>query len=153
MSRWSASRGSASTTIRASCHERVFEPHGHVLSAGAGADDRADAAFELLEVDVPEPGDVRAVREEVVDGDEERALAVVGEDRAEHLAEADRVLDQRQEELALLDRDALQSPEGGGEALQPGLDCREIQAERDADGRGRERVVDVVEARQAEGGL
>ena len=40
----------------------------------------------------------------------------VGQDRPQDFGEADRVLDQRQEQLAILDLDALEAAEGGGEA-------------------------------------
>ena len=105
---------------------------------------------QRLEVDVPDPGDVAAVGDLVVERDDEDARRAAVDERADGLVRAGRVLDQEQEELLVADCDALEAPERGGEALEPGRDVVEPRAERAGQRRRRDGVVDVVEPRQTE---
>ena len=61
----------SSTSIASGGDARVLEPHRHLGGPRAGADDAADAAGEQLEVGVPDPGDVAAVGDPVVERDPE----------------------------------------------------------------------------------
>ena len=71
-----------------------------------------------LEVGVPDPGDVAAVGDPVVERDPEVERAVLERQRAQHLVRAGRVLDQQDRQLAAVDRDRLHAAEGAGEALE-----------------------------------
>ena len=107
---------------------------------------RRDAAGEQLEVGVPDPRDVAAVGDLVVEHGEQVVLAGLERQRAQDLVGAGRVLDQQDAELVLAERDGLGAAERGGDPLKPGDDRRERDPERDGEGGGGERVVDVVEA-------
>ena len=128
---------------------RVLEPHGHVFGAQAGAHGHVHALGEAFELDVPQPGDVGAIGESIVDRDQQGASTGRGQDGPQHFRKADRVLDQRQKQLATVDLDALQSTEGCGERLQAPRDALALDAQRRAHRDRRERVVDVVETGQA----
>ena len=78
---------------------RVLQPQRHLRRPGAGADDPAHRPREQLEVGVPDPGDVAAVGDPVVERDPEvdRAARSLGlqPQRPQHLVGAGRVLDQQ----------------------------------------------------------
>src|SRR5918912_3276779 len=68
--------------------------------------------------------------------------------RPDRLVRARRILDQEDEQRPVADRDALEASEGAAEGLEAGNGLVEARAERSRERRSRERVVDVVEARQ-----
>ena len=116
----------------------------------ARRDERLERGDERLEVDVPDPRDVAAVGDLVVERDHGDARRSAVDERAHDLVGAGRVLDQQHQQAAVADRDPLEAAEGGREAAQAGGDLGERQAERERERRGAERVVDVVEAGQRE---
>ena len=75
--------------------------------------DPPDAAGEQLEVGVPDPGDVAAVGDPVVQREPEVDLAVLERQRAQHLVRAGRVLHQQDRDGAPADRDRLDAAERG----------------------------------------
>ena len=103
---------------------------------------------ERLEVDVPDPGDVASVGDLVVEGDDERLRRAAVDERANRFVCARGILDQEQEDSLVPDGDAFEPAERRREAPEPGGDLVELRAERAGERRGRDRVVDVVEARQ-----
>ncbi len=121
---------SPSSAARVTRHDRPVEP------------------FEQrLEVDVPDPRHVAAVGDRVVQRDDGDARRAAVDERAHDLVRAGRILDQEEQQLLAVDRDALEPAEGGAEAGEPRDDLVERRAERLRERRSGERVVDVVEAR------
>src|SRR5215218_5110251 len=79
---------------------RVLEPHGHVFGPDAADGERGGLRLALLprisehlEVHVPEPRDIPAVRVVVVYGYQDVAGFGAGDEGAQDLIEPDRVLD------------------------------------------------------------
>src|SRR6266702_2638035 len=68
----------------------------------AGVDDDARTPAQSFEVDIPDPGDVRAVGAAVVETDEEPVAASKVDRRAQRLVEPCRVLGQDDVEFAAL---------------------------------------------------
>ena len=129
------------------------------MSAQARAKNLKARAREELEVDVPEPADVRAVGEEVVDGDHEQRLGLglgarsarTGPEHClEHLIEADGILDEVQQNLPVPECDMLLSTEDRLKRLETRDDVARAYAERAANGGRRDRVVGVVDADKRE---
>ena len=91
---------SGSTTIALLRPARVLQPQRHLRRPRAGAGDATHGAGQQLEVGVPDPGDVAAVGDPVVEGDPEVDLAVLGLElqRPQDLVGARRVLDQQDRE-------------------------------------------------------
>ena len=108
---------------------RVLQPQRHLLGARAAAGDAPHAAREHLEVGVPDPGDVAAVGDPVVERDPQVELPVLERERAQHLVRAGRVLDQQDRDLAAVHGDRLHAPERAAEALQRLADGLERHAE------------------------
>ena len=109
----------------------------------------AQARRDELPVDVPDPRDVAAVGDAVVEREQQRGVAV-GQD-AQHLVGAGGVLDQQQHELGARRRAAAGSGRtrrGSARARRRSTVERLAEDERER-GRG-ERVLDVVEAGQRE---
>ena len=104
-----------------------------------------------LEVGVPDPGDVAAVGDPVVQRHPEVELAVLERQRAQHLVRAGRVLDQQDRDVGGRHRDRLDAAERAAEALERLADGRERHAQLQRGRGGRDGVVDVVEARAAGG--
>ena len=128
----------------------VLEAERELGRALAGGDDRLEPVEQRLEVDVPDPRHVTAVGDRVVQRDDGDARRAAVDERAHDLVRAGRILDQEEQELLAVDRDALEPAERGAEAREPGGDLVERRAERLRECRGAERVVDVVEAGQRE---
>jgi hypothetical protein len=127
---------------------RVLQPQRHLLGAGSRTGDIRDPPRQQLEVGVPDPGDVAAVGNAVVQRQPEVVRAVLEDQRAQHLVGARRVLDQQDQHVAAVDRDSLDAPERAAEALEPGADVVERRAQLQPRSRRGEGVVDVVQARE-----
>ena len=86
----------------------------------AGRDDTLEPAEERLEVDVPDPRDVAAVGDLVVQRDhrERRRASPSSSVRTASFAPG-RVLDQQHQQPPVADRDPLEAAERGDEALEP----------------------------------
>ena len=103
----------------------VLEAQGQIVRAQAGDDGVFDRRDERLEVRVPDPGDVAAVGDAVVECDPEvdpAALAALQQHRPQHLVGAGGVLDQQDRDRRAADRDRLDPPEGGFHPAQRGGD-------------------------------
>ena len=129
-------------------HARVLHPQRELGRARAGAGHALDVRRERLPVGVPHPRDVAAVGDAVVEHPEEVELAALERERAQDLVGARRVLDQQDRGRAAVELDRLRAPEGGLDRAEPGGDGRQLDAQRQAQGGGPERVVDVVEPGQ-----
>src|SRR5205807_3172336 len=129
-------------------HPRVLEPQREVVGATPRGDDVGPVgrAGQPLEVDVPEPGDVAAVGDQVVDRDE----VVVGRPQlvggAQHDVEARGVLGEEQAQLAVVQPQPLHAAEAGPEAGDGGGHGRGGHAEGGGGGVGGDQVVGVVDA-------
>ena len=128
----------------------VLAAQGELGGAVPRRDDALEAVEQRLEVDVPDPRDVLAVGDRVVERDHGDARRTALDERPDRLVRAGRVLDQQHQQPPLADRDPLEAAERGAEALEPGRDVVERDAERARERRGGERVVDVVEAGHAQ---
>ena len=133
----------------------VLETDGHLRCARARAGDVADSARQKLEVGVPDPGDVTAVGDAVVQGDPEveapRVQPIGLEpEGAQDLVRAGGVLDQEDGDRGGADGDGLDAPEGGFHALQACDGSARLDAKVQRGRQRRERVVDVVEAGERE---
>ena len=95
----------------------------------AGGDQPLGAAEQRLEVDVPDPRDVLAVRDRVVQRDEQQRGRAALQQRVDDLVRTGGVLDQQHEHRLVARRDALEAAEGGAEALEPVPDLLERRAE------------------------
>ena len=126
----------------------VLQSQRHVLGATPGDDGRCRAVRQQLEVGVPDPGDVAAVGDVVVQEQEQALLARHGGDGAQHLVESGRVLAEEDLHAPAVDLEALLPPERGVDRLDAGAHRFDVEAQRQAAGEGRERVVGVVEAAQ-----
>ena len=114
---------------------------------------------QQLEVGVPDPGDVAAVGDVVVEHPEQVVLAGLERERAQHLVRAGRVLDEQDPQLARLGHAGVAAsrersvtvsarPKAAPRARRPGRDRLERHLQRARERGGGERVVDVVEAGQ-----
>ena len=108
----------------------------------------AHARSERLEVGIPDPRDVAAVGDPIVEHAEDVVHPVLRAEQSQHLVGARRVLDQQDRQLAVAERDALAAAEHRGGRPEAAGDGRRVDLERARESRGGERVVDVVEARQ-----
>ena len=126
---------------------------------------RRIAAGEQLEVGVPDPGDVAAVGDLVVEHAEQVVLAGLERERAQHLVGAGRVLDEQDAQLARRRAEPSPAPLRAGEGSSVTVSARPnaarvpcspatMLASGTSSARrergGGERVVDVVEAGQRE---
>ena len=132
-------------------HAGVLEPVGHVGAADASGGQRGLTIGQELEIDIPEPGDVTAIGVAVVDHDHGRHGQAVGRhgQHAEHLVEADRILDQCQGDRAAGDSIRSMRPKADLNSAIALWTTVRLHAERGRDGRGGEDVVGVVHARHA----
>jgi hypothetical protein len=108
-----------------SSETRVLEAQRELRGALAGRDQPLEPAEQRLEVDVPDPRDVAAVCDLVVERDQQQRGRARRHERADDLVRAGRVLDQQNEQRTVADRDPLEPPECGRRALQTGLDLVE----------------------------
>ena len=106
---------------------RVLQPHSQLGGADTAAGGAANASGEQLEVGVPDPGDVAAVGDVVVERAEQVVLARLQCQSAQHLVGAGGVLDEQDAQLAgaggISDHHALPAAERRAGALQPGDDA------------------------------
>ena len=110
-----------------------------------------EAVAERLEVDVPDPRNVPAVRDPVVERDQRRGGRPAVDERTDRLVRPGRVLDQQDQHGAVVaDRDPLEPAEGGAEAREPTGDLVERRSQRAGERGCGERVVDVVEPGQGQ---
>ena len=128
----------------------VLEAERELGRAVARDDHALEPVEQRLEVDVPDPRHVLAVRDRVVQRDDGERRGGARDQRPHRLVRARGVLDQEHQQPAAVHLDPLEAPEGGIEALETRDDLVERGAERAGERRRGERVVDVVEARQAE---
>ena len=148
--RSSAAARSGCTSIASSFEPAVAEAQRKLRGATAARDERLEPGQQRLEVDVPDPRHVAPVGDLVVERGDEHALRAAVDERANRLVRAGRVLDQEQKDPLVADLDPLEPPERGGEAREPGGDLVERRTDGARECRCRERVVDVVEARERE---
>jgi hypothetical protein len=113
-------------------------------------DEPLDPVEQRLEVDVPDPRDILAVRDGVVQGDRDDPGRGTRDERAHGLVRPSGILDQQDEQAPFADWDPLEAAERGGEPLESLHDLVEGSAERQCEGARGERVVDVVKPRQPE---
>src|SRR3954471_10583211 len=133
---------------RALVEAAVLESERELGGTAARRHDPVDAAEQRLEVDVPDPRDVAAVCDRVVQRDDGNARRTTLDERAHGFVRARGILDQQQEQLLAVDRDALEPAESGAEATETVDDLVEGGAESARKRRGTDGVVDVVETRQ-----
>src|SRR6202042_3532115 len=98
------------------------QPQGQLGGAGAGTRDMTHAAGQQLEVGVPDPGDVAAVGDAVVEDGQQVQLVGLECQRAQDLVGAGGVLDQQDRQLGTADGDSLGAAEGGADRGQAGGD-------------------------------
>ena len=141
---------SGTTSIRSRVEAAVGEPQGELGRARAGRDQPVEPGEQRLEVDVPDPRDVTAVGDRVVQRDHRHARSGAVDERPDRLVRARRVLDQQHQQPPVADRDPLEPPEGSREPLEARPHVVEPDARaHSASDAAAERVVDVVEAREA----
>ena len=144
--RSSARSSDGTTTMRDSSTPPYLKRSASSAARSPDATSVSRPVEQRLEVDVPDPRDVPAVGDRVVqrdDGDPRRATV---DERAHSLVRAGRVLDQQEQQSLAVDRDPLEAPERGAEAGEAVDDLIGRRAERPRERRRAERVVDVVEA-------
>src|SRR5919112_4026059 len=131
---------------------RVLEAHGHVVGPDAADGERGGIRLALLprvgehlEVHVPEPRDVPAVRVVVVYGDQDIAGFGAGDEGAQDLIEPNRVLDEQQEGFSVPRLYPLDPPESPPELSEATGDLRETDPGLPCHRSRGKRVVDVVE--------
>ena len=138
----------------------VLEPGREVRSPGAAAEDASDPVGKQLEIGVPDPGDVAAVGDLIVEDAQQVVLARLERQGSKYLVGAGGVLDEHDPQLAGCARGVAPLPErstatatlsarpkAGCVSCRPATICRKGNLERDGQGGRREGVVDVVEAR------
>ena len=103
----------------------VAEAQRELGGAATARDDRLEPGQERLEVDVPDPRHVAAVRDLVVQRGDEHARRAAVDERPNRLVRAGGVLDQEQKDPLVADLDPLEPPERGGEPREPGGDLVE----------------------------
>ena len=108
-------------------------------------DDALGLSEQRLEVDVPDPRDVPAVGDPVVEGDHERCGHAALFEGSHCLVRAGRVLDQQHQDPLVAGLDPLEPAERSCERAEPGHDLVEGRVEHEGGRRSGERVVDVVE--------
>jgi hypothetical protein len=108
------------------------------------------ARQQRLEVDVPDPGDVAAVGDLVVQRDDDEVRGAAVDERPDDLVRPGRVLDQEQQQLLALHGDPLEAAERRAEAREPVRDVVERCAQLRGERRGPDGVVDVVEPGERE---
>ncbi len=112
-------------------------------------------ARQHLEIDIPQPGDITAIGELVVDGNHRGSgkLAASAGNRAKHFVESYRVLDKRNSYVASVETDALRAAKRGLKALQGRSNGfrRNPNCKRSGDRRGD--VVRVVDSRNLDGDI
>ena len=130
-------------------HARVLHPQRQLGGPRPDAGHVAHVAGEQLPVGVPDPRDVAAVGDAVVEDAEqvERPVRLgLERERAQDLVGAGRVLDQQQRRRPARQHERLRAAERRLDGLDTGRDRLEPHVQRVAQRGGRERVVDVVEA-------
>ena len=83
------------TSIRSGAKPAYFETQRHIIRTHAGNQYACKAHLlvgECLEVNVPDPADVRAVREAVVEQECQLVIALIVRDQVDDLIEAGRIL-------------------------------------------------------------
>ena len=128
----------------------VGEPQCELCGPAARRNQAVEAGYERLEVDVPDPRDVAAVGDLVVERDDRHRVLAPFHERPHRLICAGGVLHQEHQQTAVTDRNAFEPPERRGEPFQSCDDLVERRAERQRERPGPESVVDVVEPRQNE---
>ena len=142
---------SGSIAIREPSTPAYFSRRAMSAALRARDDDVAECGRDQLPVDVPDPRDVGAVGDAVVQGDHRvEVVARAARERRERLVGPCGVLDQQHDRRAIGERDPLEAPERRAEARQPVRDVLEGRAERERDARRREGVLDVVQAGHGE---
>ena len=105
---------------------------------------------ERLEIHVPDPADVRAVRKAVIEQESQLVFALVVRDQVDDLVETRRVLDQHHARLCLTERKLLRAAKAAlklAERTDRGL---LVNTDYVRHGRSRSRVVDVVPSGQVD---
>ena len=135
------------------CKACVLETQRHIIRTHAGNQYACKAHLlvgECLEVNIPDPADVRAVREAVVEQERQLVIALIVRDQVDDLIEAGRILDQHHARLRLTELELL----GTAEAAFKLRKCADggllINADNVRDSGLCGGVVDVVAARQVD---
>ena len=146
---WSRERSiSASTSIRSAGQPAYFSRSAISGARVPAQVTRRTEAREQLEVGVPDPGDVAAVGDSVVEPDPEVEPLAGGLEPqgAQDLVGARRVLDQQDRDRPAADLDRLHPPEGRADVGEGVRRPLRVDAELEGGGERGEGVVDVVEA-------
>src|SRR5262249_22628285 len=131
----------------------ILEAQAQVVGACAADGDALGHGRNLLEVGVPDPGDILAISGAVVEQHGQMvALAVVCQS-AQYLVDARRILGEQQVYGAPFDADALGTTELRREAVHCLDHGGQWRAHDGADSGSDERVVDVIEAGQRDARL
>src|ERR687898_2531824 len=135
---------------------RVLEAHGHIVGPDAADGERGGVGLALLprvgehlEVHVPEPRDVPAIRVVVVYGDQDVAGFCARDEGAQDLIEPDRVFDEQQEGFSVPRLYPLDPPESSPERFEAAGDLRETGPGLSRHRGCGKRVVDIVETGQS----
>ena len=128
----------------------VAEAQASSAARSPEATSRSSRVEQRFEIDVPDPGNVPPVGDPVVQRDEEYGGDPRVDERPHDFVRAGGVLDQEDEDVSVAQRDPLEAAEGGAEPLEARLDPLQLDPHRLGQRRGRERVVDVVEAGEAQ---
>ena len=110
--RSSARSSSGTTSIASGGKPAVLAAQSHLRRPLARDDDPVEPREERLPVDVPDPGDVPAVGDPVVQRHHGELRRAAGDERPNRLVRPGGVLDEQHEQAAPADRDALEAPEG-----------------------------------------
>ena len=142
---------SGSTTICASSRPPYLKRSASSAARSPVATSVCETVEQRLEVDVPDPRDVAAVGDRVVQRDDGDAWRAAVDERAHGLVRAGGILDQEQQQpLAVPTGIRSNRPNAALKRAEAGRDLVERRAERPGERGGAERVVDVVEAGQRE---
>ena len=128
----------------------MFEAQGHVVRPDAADHQASDVTGQHLEVYVPQPGDVPAIRGEIVDRNQHHAgrRPCGPHHGAQHLIKAGRILGQQQDGLAPICADPFGAAKRGRKCFYPARHRLQGHAQLQTARRGRQDVVNVIDAGQ-----